>query len=130
MADRLVQHDAGPAAGEHDVEGAAQGTLLDSIDSAIRAWSKWAARHGVDFEQMRHRMHGMRAIETIRRWGPADLDVEAEAEALTEAMETGLDDSESKLRAFIDFLVQAFGGGADFVMLGGMLGFFRRRGWL
>ena len=61
------------------------GTLLNSIDSAIRAWSKWAARHGVDFEQMRHGMHGMRAIETIRRWGPADLDVEAEADALTEA---------------------------------------------
>lgn len=61
------------------------GTLLDSIASAIRAWSLWAERHGVDFEDMRHRMHGMRAVETIRRWGPAHLDVEAEAEALTEA---------------------------------------------
>jgi sugar-phosphatase len=59
------------------------GTLLDSIPSANRAWSKWAARHGVDFQEMRKHMHGMRAIETIRRWGPADLDVEAEYEALT-----------------------------------------------
>jgi len=59
------------------------GTLLDSIASANRAWSKWAARHGVDFDEMRKHMHGMRAIETIRRWGPAHLDVEAEYEALT-----------------------------------------------
>ena len=59
------------------------GTLLDSIPSANRAWSKWAARHGVDFQEMRKHMHGMRAIETIRRWGPAHLDVEAEYEALT-----------------------------------------------
>ena len=59
------------------------GTLLNSIDSANRAWSLWAARHGVDFEEMRAHMHGMRAVETIRRWGPAHLDVEAEYEALT-----------------------------------------------
>ena len=59
------------------------GTLLNSIDSANRAWSTWAARHGVDFEEMRKHMHGMRAVETIRRWGPAHLDIEAEYEALT-----------------------------------------------
>jgi len=59
------------------------GTLLNSIDSANRAWSKWAAAHDVDFEEMRKHMHGMRAVETIRRWGPAHLDVEAEYQALT-----------------------------------------------
>lgn len=59
------------------------GTLLDSIPSANRAWSAWAARHGVNFEEMRKHMHGMRAVETIRRWGPAHLDVEAEYAALT-----------------------------------------------
>lgn len=68
------------------------GTLLNSIDSANRAWSDWAARHGVDFEGMRHLMHGMRAVETIRRWGPAHLDVEAEAEALTQAEMEDVDD--------------------------------------
>ena len=68
------------------------GTLLDSIASAIRAWSAWAERHGADFEDMRHRMHGMRAVETIRRWGPAHLDVEAEADALTEAEMEDVDD--------------------------------------
>jgi len=59
------------------------GTLLNSIESANRAWSAWAEQHGVDFEEMRKHMHGMRAVETIRRWGPAHLDVEAEYEALT-----------------------------------------------
>jgi sugar-phosphatase len=68
------------------------GTLLDSIASAIRAWSRWASRHGVDFEEMRHLMHGMRAVETIRRWGPAHLDVESEAEALTQAEIDDVDD--------------------------------------
>ena len=68
------------------------GTLLDSIPSANRAWSKWAARHGVDFQEMRKHMHGMRAIETIRRWGPAHLDVEAEYEALTIAEMNDVDD--------------------------------------
>jgi sugar-phosphatase len=41
---------------------------------------------------MRKHMHGMRAIETIRRWGPADLDVEAEYEALTIAEMNDVDD--------------------------------------
>jgi len=59
------------------------GTLLNSIESANRAWSAWAEQHGVDFEEMRKHMHGMRAVETIKRWGPAHLDVEAEYEALT-----------------------------------------------
>ena len=68
------------------------GTLLDSIPSANRAWSKWAAQHGVDFQEMRKHMHGMRAIETIRRWGPAHLDVEAEYEALTIAEMNDVDD--------------------------------------
>jgi len=68
------------------------GTLLDSIPSANRAWSAWAARHGVDFEEMRKHMHGMRAVETIRRWGPAHLDVEAEYAALTIAEMEDVDD--------------------------------------
>ena len=81
------------------------GTLLNSIESANRAWSKWAAKHGVDFEQMRRHMHGMRAVETIKRWGPAHLDVEAEYEALTIAeMEdvhgiTAISGAEAFLRA-------------------------------
>ena len=68
------------------------GTLLDSIPSANRAWSAWAARHGVNFEEMRKHMHGMRAVETIRRWGPAHLDVEAEYAALTIAEMEDVDD--------------------------------------
>ena len=61
------------------------GTLLDSIASANRAWAKWAEGYGLDFEPIKKTMHGMRAVETIRRWGPAHLDVEAEVAALVEA---------------------------------------------
>jgi mannitol-1-/sugar-/sorbitol-6-phosphatase len=68
------------------------GTLLNSIASALRAWSRWAETHGVDFEEMRHAMHGMRQADTIRRWGPAGLDIEAEADALTDAEMEDVDD--------------------------------------
>jgi len=82
------------------------GTLLNSIASANRAWSEWAARHGVDFEEMRQHMHGMRAVETIRRWGPAHLDVEAEYEALTIAEMEDVHDitAISGAQAFLDAL--------------------------
>ena len=68
------------------------GTLLDSIASANRAWAKWAAGYGLDFEPIKKTMHGMRAVETIRRWGPAHLDVEAEVAALVEAEMDDVDD--------------------------------------
>jgi sugar-phosphatase len=54
------------------------GTLIDSIPSAIRAWTKWAGRHGIDVDELMQVMHGVRAIETIRRFAPAGVDVEAE----------------------------------------------------
>src|SRR6187402_82262 len=60
------------------------GTLLNSIASANRAWQAWAEGHGLDFEPIKRTMHGMRAVETIRRWGP-DLDVDHEYAALTRA---------------------------------------------
>jgi sugar-phosphatase len=60
------------------------GTLLNSIASANRWWQAWAERHGLDFAQIKPTMHGMRAVETIRRWAP-DLDIEQEYAALTQA---------------------------------------------
>jgi len=68
------------------------GTLLNSIESANRAWAKWAAGHGLDFEPIRATMHGMRAVETIRRWAPAHLDIEHEAALLTQAEIDDVDD--------------------------------------
>lgn len=60
------------------------GTLLNSIASANRCWETWAERHGLDFAQIKPTMHGVRAVETIRRWAP-DLDIEHEYAALTQA---------------------------------------------
>ncbi|WP_145730800.1 HAD-IA family hydrolase [Nitrospirillum pindoramense] len=59
------------------------GTLVDSIAAANRAWSRWAARHGLDPAPVLATMHGVRAVETIRRWSPPGTDVEAEAALLT-----------------------------------------------
>ena len=54
------------------------GTLIDSIPSAVRAWTRWAGRHGVDVDALMQAMHGVRAIETIRRFAPAGVDPDAE----------------------------------------------------
>lgn len=61
------------------------GTLIDSIASAIRAWRGWAEGHGLDAETVLAQMHGVRAVETIRRFGPAGIDAQAEADLLTQA---------------------------------------------
>jgi sugar-phosphatase len=59
------------------------GTLIDSIASAVRVWTRWAERHGLDAAAVVESMHGVRAVETIRRWGVPD--VEREAAELTQA---------------------------------------------
>jgi sugar-phosphatase len=59
------------------------GTLIDSIASAVRVWTRWAERHGLDPTAVVETMHGVRAVETIRRWGVPD--VEREAAELTQA---------------------------------------------
>lgn len=55
------------------------GTLLTSVLAAERIWGQWAARHGVDRATIMAALHGVRAIDTVRRFAPAGLDVEAEA---------------------------------------------------
>jgi len=59
------------------------GTLLDSIAVANRVWSQWALGHGLDPDAVLHTMHGVRAIETVRRWAPAGVDTDKEADAVT-----------------------------------------------
>jgi sugar-phosphatase len=78
------------------------GTLLNSIASANRCWQAWAERHGLDFAQIKPTMHGMRAVETIRRWAP-HLDVEFEHAALTQAEMDDVDgiDAISGAEAFL-----------------------------
>ncbi len=59
------------------------GTILSSIAAAERVWTRWALRHGLDVAAFLPTIHGMRAIETVRRQNLPGVDVEAEAEAIT-----------------------------------------------
>lgn len=61
------------------------GTLLDSIASAVRVWTRWAEKHGLDADAVVESMHGVRAVETIRRWGLPESEVAREAAELTQA---------------------------------------------
>src|ERR1700749_2282108 len=59
------------------------GTLIDSIASANRVWTRWANVHGLDPERVVAIMHGVRAIETVRRLNVPGLNPENEAALLT-----------------------------------------------
>jgi len=61
------------------------GTLVNSMAVVDRVWRAWAARHGIETDPLMAALHGVRAIETIRRFAPAGVDAEAETEALTQA---------------------------------------------
>lgn len=58
------------------------GTLLSSIESAERVWTAWALRHGIDVATFLPTMHGVRAVETVRRQNLPGVDAEAEAAQL------------------------------------------------
>jgi sugar-phosphatase len=53
------------------------GVLMDSTPSVERVWRAWAAKHGLDPEQVARLAHGRRSIETIRQVTP-NLDAEKE----------------------------------------------------
>lgn len=61
------------------------GTILSSIAAAERVWAAWARKHGLDVETFLPTIHGVRAVETIRRLNLPGIDVMAEVEALTQA---------------------------------------------
>ncbi len=61
------------------------GTILSSIAAAERVWSAWAVRHGLDVETFLPTIHGVRAVETIRKLNLPGVDVMAEVEFLTQA---------------------------------------------
>ncbi|MBP32003.1 HAD-IA family hydrolase [Methylobacterium sp.] len=61
------------------------GTIISSIASAERIWSRWAEAHGLDVAAFLPTIHGMRSVETIRRLNLPGVDPEAEAAAITEA---------------------------------------------
>src|SRR5215207_1613361 len=69
------------------------GVLADSTRSVTRAWSAWALRVGLDPDELMPKVHGRRAIETIRAVRP-ELDAEAELASLVADETTDNDDTE------------------------------------
>ena len=61
------------------------GTLINSIASANRVWRRWATSNGIDPERILGEMHGVRAVDTVRRLNIPGLDPEREAEVVTQA---------------------------------------------
>ncbi|MBJ7499873.1 MAG: HAD-IA family hydrolase [Sphingopyxis sp.] len=61
------------------------GTMIDSTLVAERIWSEWAERNGADASALLAAVHGVRAVDTVRRFARAGTDAEAEAIRLTEA---------------------------------------------
>jgi mannitol-1-/sugar-/sorbitol-6-phosphatase len=61
------------------------GTIISSIASAERIWSRWAEAHGLDVAAFLPTIHGVRSVETIRRLNLPGVDPEAEAAAITRA---------------------------------------------
>ncbi len=61
------------------------GTILSSIAATERVWRGWAERHGIDPVTFLPTIHGVRAIETVRRLGLPGVDPAHEAEILLAA---------------------------------------------
>ena len=61
------------------------GTILTSIASAERTWTKWAIAHGLDAATFVPTIHGVQSVETVRRLGLPGVDPVAEAAAITAA---------------------------------------------
>ncbi|MBP1182465.1 HAD-IA family hydrolase [Methylobacterium sp. PvR107] len=61
------------------------GTIISSIASAERVWSRWAEAHGLDVASFLPTIHGVQSVETIRRLNLPGVDPAAEAAAITRA---------------------------------------------
>ena len=61
------------------------GTIISSIASAERVWSRWAEAHGLEVASFLPTIHGVQSVETIRRLNLPGVDPEAEAAAITRA---------------------------------------------
>ena len=55
------------------------GTIINSIEAAERAWAAWARQHGLDVATFLPTIHGVRGIETISRLQLPGVDPHAEA---------------------------------------------------
>jgi sugar-phosphatase len=64
------------------------GTLITSIESANRAWTRWSERRGFDPAYVLSIMHGVRTVETMKRLGVPDPQAEADWITRTEIDDT------------------------------------------
>jgi mannitol-1-/sugar-/sorbitol-6-phosphatase len=55
------------------------GTIINSIASAERAWATWASRHDLDVPAVLKTIHGKRAFDSITRLNIPGIDAKAEA---------------------------------------------------
>jgi HAD superfamily hydrolase (TIGR01509 family) len=55
------------------------GTLVDSTAVVERTWRAFADRHGLHAEEILEVSHGRRTAETVARFAPAGVDVDAES---------------------------------------------------
>lgn len=55
------------------------GTLLNSMAVVERVWGAWAVRNGLDPDEMMKTVHGVRAVDTIRKLELPGIDPEKEA---------------------------------------------------
>jgi mannitol-1-/sugar-/sorbitol-6-phosphatase len=60
------------------------GVLVESREATERVWMSWARSNGIDEEELRSAMHGVRSIEVVRALRP-ELDAGAEAARIEEA---------------------------------------------
>ena len=80
----------GPAMSESTLSGRTfgallfdmDGTIINSIAAAERAWTAWAERHGLDVAAFLPTIHGVRGIDTITRLALPGVDPHAEAHAI------------------------------------------------
>ncbi|WP_010218190.1 HAD-IA family hydrolase [Sphingomonas sp. PAMC 26621] len=79
------------------------GTLLTSIESAERVWSRWLRRHGLDPVKILPTIHGVQTLETITRLAIPGIDPREEAAWIVREEMTDLDG------------VRAIAGAVDFV---------------
>ncbi|WP_404862365.1 HAD-IA family hydrolase [Georhizobium sp. MAB10] len=67
------------------------GTILTSIKASERVWGAWALQYGLDLDAFLPTIHGVRAIDTIRRLNLPGIDAEVEAAKI---MRAEIDDTE------------------------------------
>jgi sugar-phosphatase len=59
------------------------GTLVDSTVVVERVWSRYADRHGLDLAAILATSHGRLMRETVARWAPEGVDIQAECDDLS-----------------------------------------------